>query len=141
MRFSLAAQSLSQTISITSLCAHLAVELGQSENFDHLASQLKAGLEKMHLEGCFLMSCFGFNRETRFGNWSHRYVFPLRSDLSQVKSSLVIRDGLIIISSGLFTLVVGEGAQRYSQSAVFKNNAQNKMIIIDAALAVFIFSH
>lgn len=113
MRFSLAAQSSSQGVSITSQFAHLAIALGQSENFEHLASQLKAGLEKMHLEGCFLISCFGFNRETRFGQWNSRYVFPLRSDLSEVKPTMTVRDDLIIISSGFFTLVVGHCEQQF----------------------------
>lgn len=111
MRFSLTSTSSSEPASAVGRLSHLAVDIGQSENFDHLASQLKAGLEKMRLEGCFLMSCFGFNRETRFGRWSNQYVFPLRSDLSEVKPTLTVRDDLIIVSCGLFTLVVGRAAQ------------------------------
>lgn len=111
MRFSLAATPSSKPISVVGQFSHLAVQIGQSENFEHLANQLKAGLEKMHLEGCFLVSCFGFNRETRFGHWTSRYVFPLRSDLTEIKPTLTFRDDLIIISSGFFTLVVGSAAE------------------------------
>ncbi|HEY7774891.1 MAG TPA: hypothetical protein VIC26_17045 [Marinagarivorans sp.] len=90
--------------------AQLGVEVGQCENFDHLADCLKSGLEDAGLQGCFLMSCFGFNRETRFGRWKSRYVFPLRADLSEIKPTATVRDDLIIVSSGYFTLVVGRAA-------------------------------
>ena len=109
MRLSLSSAP-SESAAISPL-AHLALELGQCENFDHLAASLTAGLEQAGFQGCFLMSCFGFNRETRFGRWTSRYVFPLRSDLTEVKPALTVRDDLIIVSSGYFTLVVGHAAR------------------------------
>lgn len=105
LRFSFSSAGQSEVM--VGQLAQLSVELGQCENFDHLAETLKSGLEEAGLQGCFLMSYFGFNRETRFGRWKSRYVFPLRSDLSEVKPSATVRDNLIIISSGYFTLVVG----------------------------------
>jgi hypothetical protein len=87
--------------------ATLFTELGRCESFENFSGVLKAGLEERELNGCFLMSCFGFNRETRFGRWPNRYVFPLISDLSDRSSVPIIRDGLIIVSSGYFTIVLG----------------------------------
>ena len=120
MRFSLSSAS-SESAAISAL-AHLALELGQCENFDHLAASLKSGLEGAGFQGCFLMSCFGFNRETRFGRWNSRYVFPLRSDLTEVKPVLTVRDDLIIVSSGYFTLVVGHAAKQLEKSESIRSD-------------------
>lgn len=108
MRFSFLTSPITGADEQAGSLAQLCVKLGQSENFEALAETLKAGLEAVGLQGCFLVSCFGFNRESRFGGWSNRYVFPLRSDLTEVKPTLTLRDDLIIVSSGYFTLVVGE---------------------------------
>lgn len=108
MRFSFLSPTIEGGDDQAGSLAQLCVQVGQSENFEALADTLKAGLEAIGLKGCFLVSCFGFNRESRFGGWANRYVFPLRSDLSEVRPTLTLRDDLIIVSSGYFTLVVGD---------------------------------
>lgn len=108
MRFSFLTSPSISADEPTSSLAQLCVKLGQSENFEALAETLKSGMETIGLQGCFLVSCFGFNRESRFGGWSNRYVFPLRSDLTEFKPTLTLRDNLIVVSSGYFTLVVGD---------------------------------
>ena len=108
LRFSFSLTGQSEVV--VGQLAQLGVEVGQCENFEQLADCLQSGLEDAGFQGCFLMSCFGFNRETRFGQWKSRYVFPLRSDLSEIKPTATVRDDLIIVSSGYFTLVVGRAA-------------------------------
>ena len=135
MRLSLSSDS-SEPTEISTL-AHLALELGQCENFDHLAASLQAGLEQAGFQGCFLMSCFGFNRETRFGRWKSRYVFPLRSDLTEVKPVLTVRDDLIIVSSGYFTLVVGRAAQQLEKN----DSLQSHLLMLGESTRLWVKSY
>lgn len=101
-----------EPISTISQFPQLVIKIGQSRNFDCMSNTLKLGLESMGLKGCFLISCFGFNRETRFGQWQSHYVFPLKSDLSEAATRFEVRDDLMIVGSGYFTLVVGDASQR-----------------------------
>lgn len=138
MRFSLSASAGEEPQNdAVSPVAQLALELGQCENFEHLAASLKSGLEDAGFRGCFLMSCFGFNRETRFGRWNSRYVFPLRSDLSEVKPVLTIRDDLIIVSSGYFTLVVGHAAEQMKKSS----SVQSDLLMLGESTRLWVKSY
>lgn len=130
MRLSFSSAPQNSTVTLTGQLAQLSVALGQSSNFEHLATILKTGLQAIGLEGCFLVSCFGFNRETRFGHWASRYVFPLRSDLSERSSSLILRDNLIVVSSGYFTLVVSHAS---AWQAKEPSIADNLLMLCEAA--------
>jgi hypothetical protein len=117
MTFSFSKAALPLTATAAEQIAALCTRVGQSENFDDLAERLKNGLESHDFQGCFIVSCFGFNRESRFGRWPGRYVFPLRAESAATQTTWEKRGDLGVFGSGLFTLVIGGMDKRLQTDA------------------------